>query len=367
MVIKSSGALSFNTNIVGEFGGSTPHSFSEYYRNGTYVKYNNTAVPTSGAISASTFYGKRKLFVLNITANVQQANLLSLLIAAGWNSDSFVEVNISSGVWLWSDSTSQAGLIISSIPNGLVINNSGKIIGRGGNGGGAMGVGGNGGAAISCSTSNTTINNLSGGYIAGGGGGGAGGYQAGGGGGAGGGVGGYATDEYDLTYRVWGGAGGAVGLQGANGGMGDHLEESHANANQYGAGGYAGGAGGGVNIDSGSDRDPVGGGGGGGRILPGSGIDARIPGGTHSDYPGGYGGAANQVGGDAGYPYVALPTTRYVDADGGTNFTQAGGGGGGWGARGGSSYGGAGGNAGAAITGGGSYTVSNSGTIYGTT
>lgn len=372
MAIKSSGPLSIGADIAGEFGGSTPHSLSEYYRDGSFVKYNNSAIPTGGQLSASTFYGKRKLFILNITANVQQANLYALLTSAGWNGDSFVECNISSGVWLWSDnaSTGYGGLILDGIPNGIVINNSGFIIGRGGDGGGARTNGSDGGAAIYNTCQNVTINNLSGAYIAGGGGGGGGGYQAGGGGGAGGGTGGYATDEYDLTYSVWGGAGGAIGLAGADGGMGDHLEESHANANQYGTGGYAGGAGGGINVDSGSDRDPVGGGGGGGRVLPGTGVDARIPGGTNSDYPGGYGGGPNQVGGQCGHPYYSSPSYQYVDADGGTNFGQAGGGGGGWGAAGGigntNSSTTSGGAAGKAVYGT-AVTINNSGTIYGAT
>ena len=50
MAIKSSGSLSI-TEIVDEFGGSTPHSLSEYYRNGGAVPANNTNVPTSGTIS----------------------------------------------------------------------------------------------------------------------------------------------------------------------------------------------------------------------------------------------------------------------------------------------------------------------------
>lgn len=57
MAVKSSGSLSFNTDIVGEFGGSTPHSLSEYYRGGANVPSGVTDVPTSGAINFSDFYG----------------------------------------------------------------------------------------------------------------------------------------------------------------------------------------------------------------------------------------------------------------------------------------------------------------------
>ena len=361
MVLQANGAISLS-NIQNEFTGTNPISLSEYYRNGSYVKYNSSGIPTSGTISMSHFYNTRRLFVLNITASVLQANLSALLTAAGWNSDSFVEVNIASGVYLWSNNISVGGLNISGIPNGLVINNSGYIIGRGGDGGGARNNGENGGPAIINSATSVTLNNLTGAYIAGGGGGGGGGYQAGGGGGAGGGAGGYATDEYDLTYRVAGGTGGAIGASGTNGSVGDHLEESHAEANQRGQGGSCGGSGGGVNIDSGSDRDPVGGGGGGGRILPGTGVDALVPGGTNEDWCGGFGGGPLQAGGAYGYYLYLSPTT----VGGSGRNINGGGGGGGWGAAGGDGYF-AGGTAGKSIQGISGIVLNNSGTIYGAT
>ena len=367
MTIKPSGVLALHADIVGEFGGVAPHSLSEYYRGGSYVISSNTNVPASGPLAFSTFYSAARRFELVISTSIQQANLATLLNAAGWDGVTPVQVTVESNAWLWSDSVTEGGLIISGIPDGSIIDNYGKIIGRGGDGGGARIVGASGGPAVVNTSSGITLRNYAGAYIAGGGGGGAGGWQGGGGGGAGGGTGGYATDEYDLAYRVLGGAGGAIGLAGADGGMGDNLEESHANADQFGVGGNAGGAGGGVNIDGGTDRDPVGGGGGGGRILPGVGVNASIPSGTRSDYPGGYGGGGGQTGGEAGYPYYASPATQYVDADGGTFFHQAGGGGGGWGAAGGASYAGSGGQGGKAITGAAGITLVNTGTIYGET
>jgi hypothetical protein len=68
MAIESSGAISLgsaagtNRSIAGEFGGSTPHSLSEYYRDGSYsdgisVPSGETDIPASGAISFSDFYG----------------------------------------------------------------------------------------------------------------------------------------------------------------------------------------------------------------------------------------------------------------------------------------------------------------------
>jgi len=56
MTLPSSGTISINS-LVGEFGGSTPHALSEYYRNNGLVTSGNTNVPTSGALSLSNFYG----------------------------------------------------------------------------------------------------------------------------------------------------------------------------------------------------------------------------------------------------------------------------------------------------------------------
>lgn len=48
MVLQSSGPISLN-DIAGEFGGTTPHSLSEYYGSG--------GAPGSGALSLDDFYG----------------------------------------------------------------------------------------------------------------------------------------------------------------------------------------------------------------------------------------------------------------------------------------------------------------------
>ena len=60
MTIKSSGTLSISTDIVGEFGGTTPHSLSEYYRGGFNVPAvtGSLGIPSSGTIKFSDFYGK---------------------------------------------------------------------------------------------------------------------------------------------------------------------------------------------------------------------------------------------------------------------------------------------------------------------
>lgn len=62
MAVKASGTLSFDTDIVGEFKGSRPHSLSEYYAGGTLVNAGTknaagNTIPSSGSIKFSDFYG----------------------------------------------------------------------------------------------------------------------------------------------------------------------------------------------------------------------------------------------------------------------------------------------------------------------
>ncbi|NQZ53207.1 MAG: hypothetical protein HRT93_03025 [Piscirickettsiaceae bacterium] len=70
MAIQSSGPIS-KGDLQTEFGGSNPISISEYYRGGIYVPDNagNIAVPLSGAIKMSDFYGAAasSAFVLTVT------------------------------------------------------------------------------------------------------------------------------------------------------------------------------------------------------------------------------------------------------------------------------------------------------------
>ena len=58
MAVPSSGAVSIQ-DLVDEFGGSTPHSISEYYRGGSLVPNvsANNSVPTSGTVALTNFYG----------------------------------------------------------------------------------------------------------------------------------------------------------------------------------------------------------------------------------------------------------------------------------------------------------------------
>ena len=219
-----------------------------------------------------------------------------------------IEVVINSGKYLWSNSTSSAALIISR--NNVSVINNGYITGKGGAGGiQPQGDGSVGGPAVKITSgvTGTVITNNSGAFIAGGGGGG--GSRSQGGSGSGGG----------------GGAGGGPG----NGN----------NTATFDAGGNGRAGGGGGAYESGTTQPAH----AGGWALPGTGSRVFYSGGIA-------GGSAGNAGGDSV----------------GSNYS---GGGGGWGAAGGdgnsSGDGAAGGKA--VDDSGQTYTLTNNGTIYGTT
>jgi hypothetical protein len=252
----------------------------------------------SGEIEMSDGYGKSSETV--ISSSVQEMTVSSYISSGG-------TLRISSGVYIWSDSTSTAGMIIDTP---CTVINEGYIMGKGGAGGNT---GGAGGPAINVTSSGVTITNSSGAFIAGGGGGGGGSQGLIGGGSGGGGAGGGTAS---------GQSGGAIG----------------SNGNGTGTTGGAGGAGGQVVVDREGRIFVQKRGQSGGRILPGSG-------GTQAGCPSG------------GGPGVTPSGNSYMN------------GGGGWGAAGGNGGGlnsGPGGAAGAAITGT-SRTLTNNGTIYGST
>jgi hypothetical protein len=100
MAIPVSGPVSI-LDLATEFGGTAPHSMSEYYRGGGLVPNNNTGVPTSGVISLSDFYGAVAALVLDITSNATAQNILTLATAAGYNASTDttpIIVNVAAGV-----------------------------------------------------------------------------------------------------------------------------------------------------------------------------------------------------------------------------------------------------------------------------
>lgn len=241
-------------------------------------------------------------------------------------------LTINSGVYLYAAPTGTALTI--NVP--ATITNNGYILGGGGNGSSSSKNAGHA-IEIASGTTGVSITNASGAYIAGGGGGGSIGRNGGGGGGAGGGDGGGA-----------GGAGGAPGSSGSDG----------SDPNNSGCQGGGGGTGGG---GAGCSFNGTAGGGGGGRVINGTGGYRGNRGASNYGY-GGAGGSGTSAGAAAGYG--GTDSAGRLDGCGG---------GGGWAATGGSSRNlnsalVAGGTAGKAVEDNGvTYTLSNSGTIYGAT
>lgn len=160
--IPASGAISL-TDFATEFGGTAPHSMSEYYRNGANVPSNNSNVPTDGAFRFGQMRGAINEIILAATsgANVD----ISSLFGANWTSTVPKRLTVPAGVTIGGTGSSAALIIPANMAGTLEIDNAGSIIGFGG-----AANGGAGGNAISNSASGVTINNT--GLLAGGGGGG---------------------------------------------------------------------------------------------------------------------------------------------------------------------------------------------------
>ena len=394
MALQSSGQITINDIHVEAGGGS-----------GSEAKINDADIrglidKSSGAQNAfNEYYGASSELVLTSGGTINGQNQRQEITASTYISSGGT-LRIPSNMWVWSDSRTTAALTI-DIPCTII--NEGKIIGKGGQGGSGLriknqphpttstynsgystatlGSGSDGGPAIKINSgvSGVTITNSSGAYIAGGGGGGGSSHVepsntgAGGGAGAGGAEGGFnhgpnwedANKGTGWPYRTTNGAQYSdFGIYGTNNGnppligYGGRLNEKswyvttslHASGNYYtwtkNFEADAGGAG----VTSSGEDQTSGGGWGSGRILPGA---RHIR--TNRPY-GGAGGEAGQNGGSGGYSGQS-------------------GGGGGWGSAGGKGYRGTftsaqcqGGDAGKAVDDSGvSYTLSNSGTIYGGT
>ena len=362
MPLPSSGAITLN-QIHTEVGGSSNSTASLSDPDIRQL----IGAQQGDTISMGEFLGQAAPISVSIandiSNSVNKMNVASYLSSQGWNGVGAATLTIPSNVWVWSDSTGTAGMTISgSFPNGLTINNNGKIIGKGGDAGdnsnttGGSANGSNGGNAINItSSSSITINNNSGAFIAGGGGGGAAADQlkntsgqnlsggagsnvSGGGGGAGGGSGGAGT-----TFAAE--PGGAINQ------TGDPVELS---GTTYTTAAGAGGAGGSA---------------GGGRQLHGVGGLFVAPFNNPSPSGIGSGGSNNSAGGIGGVATNASYPSGFI----------TGGGGGGWGASGGSvaanqqgitgmftaASGGAGGKA--IEDNGNSFNFTNNGTAYGAT
>ena len=342
MALQTSGPISLN-DIHVEAGGSsgTSASINDTDIRGLTPASGKTINDSSGTqIDFFNFYGATAETSLPTSGSTINGQVQLKQISASTYISSGGTLRVPSNMWVWTDSTSTAALTI-DIPCTVI--NDGKIIGQGGNGGSYYG---NlsptaGGPAINVTSSGVTITNSSGAYIAGGGGGGGkrqdvGDPQdsnAGGGGGAGGGTGGrgWISSHSGENAGTLSGVGGVLNAEGS----GSYHRQTNALLSDNG-GGAGGGSGGTQNA-----------GGGGGRILPGSGGVAS------SSFSWGTGGSAGNAG------------TGNNPTAGVSGHVWAGGGGG-WGASGGNGVSQTAASGGAAITGT-SRTLSNSGTIYGST
>lgn len=304
MALQSSGAISI-ANIVTEFGGTAPHSLSEYYRGGGLTTTNNTNVPTSGSISLGNFYGGVRQFAFTISSNQTNANLRTLAVNAGWNQSDPVAATINSGVYISGNSTGTPALTVNgSFPGGVSLINNGFIVGMGGAGGkGGFngGVGSGGGLALSVSSAISITNN---------------GTVAGGGGGGGGGKAVYGGDGYGFATYTGGGGGGGRSSNAANSGAGARGDSGGSGTNFFGSAGGSGtvssaggGGGGGVNGPFSAGAGGAGGGWGSAGSAGGNdvGLDAlTISRNTNGPFSGGSGGSA--VSGNSNITWVATGT-----------------------------------------------------------
>jgi len=232
-------------------------------------------VPSGAIIMPTNFYGKSNEFVYTMTSSTLNANLRSLVVAAGWPGTSKVRATINGGVYAYSNSTSTAGLVINgSWPGGVDLINNGFINGRGGSGAPSAdrnrgpAPGGAGGLALSVSTP-VNVNNASG-TIAGGGGGGGGGQNAD--------YPGFYCEGNNVEnqpsgFGGGGGGGGRSGLTnapGGSGGVADYFNDPSGSpgnsgtvnaAGNGGGGGSSGANGGGWGAPGGSSVSSGGGGG----------------------------------------------------------------------------------------------------------
>jgi hypothetical protein len=187
MPIRNTGALPI-TEIVTEFGGSTPHGLSEYYANGSFLSPgyfpNPPAVPSTGSpLNVGAFYGKSKRRSINVTISQNTADLdvvplfSTLLAQSTIPADCFLTIN--AGVTVYGNLKSALVVApdtssVSKFRNvdTLTIINKGNIVGFAGTGGdGGCGInvlgsdGTLGGVAIALGRTTTIINS---GTIAGG-------------------------------------------------------------------------------------------------------------------------------------------------------------------------------------------------------
>lgn len=325
MALQTSGAISLDDMHV-EAGGTS----------GTEVSLNDADIRDlilKGAGAQAQFsewYGAAREYALALASDVSNIDVRALAITDGWDGNEPLVINVNSDTTVYSTTTSTAGMLIAgSFPNGITINNSGAITGRGGS------AGQDGGDAVEITTTDSvTITNNSGAFIAGGGGGGA---ASQGGGGAGQSLPGVSTSGVGGPYSFNVGLSGVLATFGCSEG-GSCVVYGSCTASGSGNRGYGADQG----AFAGSGSTSVG-------CCSASGTGSSGTGCTCSYTNTLCGSGSPNTGGTGGSVLSAT-----------SNVTNSGGG---WGAAGTGTGAGAGG---AAITG--TYaTLTNNGTIYGST
>ena len=183
-------SLSIN-QIAQEYGGSTPHSMSEYYGDGDNVldgaQGDGGAIPESGAISIGDFFGGRDRVVINLTISSNTQSYQISQQYGGTYEAGFTDIILTNNAQVGSTAVATAGIYSGTAPNyasgdTLKIVNAGHIRGRGGDGGAGANNAGQGvgagqiaGDAIETTFPLTVVNNSGAKLLGGGGGGGGGG------------------------------------------------------------------------------------------------------------------------------------------------------------------------------------------------
>lgn len=306
-------AISMNT-IATEFGGTVPHSLSEYYRGGGLVPNTpgNAAIPTSGQIAMGNFYGSanRTAVALTISGNTYNYDVYANRGPTYVAGASDITVTVNPGVTVGTTSVPAYAMLVPSAfspTDTVTIVNNGVIQGMGGtggNGGGAVASvstsagspGSPGGSALYVNRPTTVTNN---GTVA----------SGGGGGGGGGGAAFWTPKQLPGFASGGGGGGGGSGFNGGGGGSGGTGSNSPAprpggpgspGSSPAGGGGGAGG--------SGAGPAPGGpGGAGGGRGAGGASGSSGAPTTTNGPQPGGGGGGTGNY--IVGNPFVTWPVT----------------------------------------------------------
>lgn len=318
MPIPGPGTAISMTTIATEFGGTVPHSLSEYYRGGGLVPNTpgNAAIPTSGTIAMSNFYGSANRVAVNLTisGNTYNYDVFANRGPTYVPGTSDITVTVNPGVTVGSTSVPAYAMLVPSgfSPSDTVtIVNNGVIQGMGGSGGTGGAVpgpagqqpgspGGGGGNAIFVNRPTVITNN---GTVAGGG-----------GGGGGGGSALFVVNPKNSTNRGGGGGGGGAGFNGGGAGAGGVVAPVWPAPLQPGFAGSAGtspaGGAGGPRRPFANQGGPANysgaGGAGGGRGAAGSTGETSLssPG---PNRPGGSGGGAGNY--IVGNPFVTWPVT----------------------------------------------------------